>query len=128
MIHSVQFHNISPKDIVGKVSPFKFEQKFAAYVKSESEEAYRGIQVEDLREVLFQAYPGDELEYGGFTIRVKEKPSMLHCVADLFFACEDDGRIEEEGGIILYPNLLISYAEVGQRAYLTFFPLEEGQT
>ena len=50
---------------------------------------------------------------------------MLHCVADLFFPCEDDGHIEEEGGIIMYPNVLISYSEIGQRAYVTIIPLEE---
>lgn len=91
-----------------------------------SEDHYQGIQVDFLREILFNAYPGDAHEYGGFTIRVKEKPSMFHCVVDLFFACEDDQNHAEDGGVIMYPNILISYAEVGPRAYLTFFPLEEG--
>jgi len=115
MIYSVQFHNVVAADSMNKVLCFKFDQKYLEQARQPA-----GVSVGELRSRLKDCKPGDSENLWGLNMTVKEKISQFHCLLDIEY-------FDAQGALSTYPNVLLSYLDHNERAYVTMFPLGAGE-
>jgi hypothetical protein len=77
-IFSVQFHNVEPEEIFGKIVNFKIDQSLIGEKQEE-----KGLYLSNLVHLIENSRESDVIKYDGFKIIVKERLTQHNLIIDI---------------------------------------------